>query len=644
MKRYWLACATTAIACCLVGAPLNTAHADETPLSSTVSASAWDTQAVDIPIPVGVNPRAITGTLTVDDTIQGSVALLVDGRTVARVPSLRSQEVRIPVGDVDGDHVINLGLRFDVPTRISDCQMSPPTATLARLALVYSGKETVPTTVADFFPVVSPRIDVVVADNATDDLLEAALVAVAALSWRYPTDTTIALHSKGDTLPRTGAGQRVVRIAAGEGDVRTSISNRFGLPTLSLSGSGGAIVAAARALGASQLALADAPSTVGLSQTGHDKTPDTTRTLKDLGVRQIKLSGYGRSASYLGVKQDAFGGPISSLRLHVVGTHTDIASRARAQLDIYLNGFLIESVALDDDPQLDLDISAGASLLRAESGLEFILSALPVGDVCLPPDTQLPLEVHIDGSRTTLEATRGEGDVTGLQVYPQVFGGELPVAIRPIGGSRTTATIDAALLVSALQRAAARPLDVALVDPETLLSGNRSGILVGATGPDSDALQSPLRLSPMRLIDDAAVKFQVDSGRSFAALQSVEQGGRHVLMLGSWTAAEDVSGLATSDLIRNVSQRTATSGWGNLSNDFLIANADGAVFLLGTIAVVPQQAPVNEQRSFIWWFVGGGAVLLLVLMAQLFMTSRRDRRIRALVRVQEQADARVDEG
>lgn len=647
MRRLLLACATTALACCLVCAPLNAAHADETPLSSTVTTSAGGTQTVEVPIPNGVNPHAIMGNLTVADTAPGSVALLVNGRTAARVPIQQSQAVRIPVsaGDVNVDHVIELGLRMELPARLGNCQtISPPTATLRKLVLVYDGVETPPTSVADFFPAISPRIDLVVANNATDDLLEAALVAVAAMSRRYPTGTTIALHSNRDTIPRAGAGQRVVRISAGDGDVQTSISNRSGLPTLSLSGSGDQIVAASRALGASQLALADSPSTDGLSEIGTNGTTDTTRTLKDLGVEQIRLSGYGRSTSYVGVKQDAFGGPISSLDIHVVGTHTDIASGARAQLDTYLNGFLIDSVALKDDPRLDLEIPAAASLLGAESGLEFILSARPAGGACQPVDRQLPLEVYIDGWRTTLEATRGAGDVNGLQVYPQVFGGELPVAIRPIDGSRTTATIDAALLVCALQRAAARPLDVTLVDPESLLSGDRSGILVGANGPDSDALKAPLRLSSMRLIGDSAAEFQVDSGRSFAALQSVEQGGRHVLMLGSWTDEQDDSGLATSDLIRSVSQRTVSSGWGDLSEDFLIANADGKVFLLGPIAVAPQQAPVDEQRSFAWWFVGGAAVLLLLLAAQLFVTSRRNRRIRALVRVQEQADARVDEG
>lgn len=606
------------------------AEADTTVIRETVSSVANTPATVDVPVPAGVRPTSIDGILTIDQVPGGTAALLVNGRTVATVPARAYQRVSLPLRriDVEATQTVELGVRYDVPDDGTGCQSADPaSATLRDLTLTYTGTETAATSLGDFFPPSSARVDVLVPSDAADDLLEAGLVSVAALSSVYPEGTPIALTTGGIVLPRAGAGQRVVRLERGDGAVQTSIETKFGLQTLTLTGSGRALVDAAHALGSEQLALADSAATQGLAEVTRARDVDTLRTFDQLGFDQSTLSGFARSSPTLEVSQDAFGGPIDSLQIQVAGTHSAVPEGGQAKLDTYLNGFLLDSQILDGDPRLAIDAEAPDNLLGSDNELEFSVSAVPAGG-CLTPGSHLPLEVFIDAERSSVTATRGLGTLTGFDAYPQVLGGRLPVAIRPEGAARTQSAIDAALIISSLQRAAAAPLDVSLMDADEFVNGSASGLLVGADYPDSVALAAPLKLSGMRLLDFAEATFEVGTNQPFATLESVQRDGRGVLMLGAWSPNTETD---PAPLSRKAAAQVDSDGWAVLSDDMLVAGGAGDAFTLDSgTTVVPRTAPVDdlapsESRSFAWWYAVGLAILLLLLVVQLVNTVRRNR-------------------
>lgn len=608
------------------------AVADTTAVPGSLSTASQASITLAVPVAPGLRPSAVRGRLVVQPTVQGSVSFSIGDRIVREVPARNTAGLSIPVrlADVGADQAVDLTMTFK-PGGRCPAPVAPAPVAFRDLSLVYEGSETRPTSLDSFFPNYAPRVDVVIPANASDDVLAAGLAAVGALSARYGSDTVVQLTTTGGVLPRTGPGQRVVRIAAGPGEVGTEVSARFGLPTVTITGNGAALREAAAALGSPRLRLASGQTTEGLSETGSGADVGLSRTLADLGSDRIVLTGPGPVTTFVGLKQDSFGGPIDELTVKVRGTHTVVPEGLEAQLNTYLNGFLLDSRMLDDDPELTFDVTADAGLIGPDNGLEFTLSTS--GTDCT--SSTLPIEVHIEGTRSTVEAQRGTGRLTGFGEFPQVLGGELPIAIRVDGPERTAAAIDAAQIVTALQRASARTLDVELVSADELVDGSESGLLVGASSADADALEAPLRLDGMRLLDYAEADFQVGTDEPFAALEAVQSEGRHVLLLGGWSP----EGTSPSALTRKAASYVGTRGWGSLSSDLLVAGGDSPPFTIDSNIVVPQEQRAEERRGFIWWLVGGVALLLLLLALQVFRTSRRDRRVRQLVDAQQRADA-----
>lgn len=614
------------------GAP---ATAAETTVDGTLNTSTQASASVSVPVAEGLVPQSVVGRLLVGPSVTGAVTFSVGQRTVLRVDAPRTGTLAVPVrpSDLSGGRTLDLRMTYAVTEACPSGSATAPVV-FDQLRLRYAGTETMPTSIDTFFPAATPRVDVVVPNGATDDVLAAALTAVAALSDRYSRGTSVVLSAADRVLPRAGVGQRVVRIESGPPTVTTEVETRFGLPTLTLTGAGDALRDAAQALGSDRLALAIGSTTTGLAERLGTREVSLDKTLADLDASTIELTGPAPASRTIGVRQDAFGGPIDSLHITIQGTHTVPPAGTQAQLNTYFNGYLLDSQMLDDDPLLDVDVEVPASRITADNGIELRLTTADGRTGCDGPST-LPVEVYVDGSQSTVSATRGTGDTTGFKLFPQALGGTLPVALRGSGTERLQDAIDASYLVRALQRNAAGPLSVSLVQADSFVAGSQSGLLIGATKSDSDALKAPLRLDGMRLIDAAESDFQVGTDQPYSTLEAIHTDGRHVLMLGSWSGDADTD-LAALD--RETAVHVATVGWGSLNDDVLVMSEGADVFTISSDYIVPQADTVEEKSGFIWWILGGLALLLVLLVLQVTRTSRRDRRVRELVDAQVQAD------
>lgn len=612
------------VAALLVGTPAGPATADTTSAPGSLTTVDQQTGPLTVTIPPGTTPSAVTGVLTMPAIVEGSsTTILVNGRAALTVPSTLYAKISIPLlpTDVTATGTLDLTLRHDPAPGTTTCEPAPAT-TLRKLGLEYTGTETPPSSVATFFPQGAARIDVQVPSDADDDVLQAALDAVAALSHRYGADTPVELSTTDTPLPSTGAGQRVVRVTGGGGDVSTTIDPAASVPTLVLAGGGLPLADAASALGTADLAVSGGASTTdGLSRQVETRDDGPTRTFAQLRQDSPPTASAAAGTDLLQIRQDSFGTPVSSLAVHLEGTHSAVAEGSDARLDVYLDDQLIGSSVLGPDPTIDLDLTIPGSSLRTTDLLRAtITSATSTAAGCT---LGLPLELSLDDTRSTVTATAGGGDTTDFQLFPQAFGGILPVAIRPAGEARIEAAIDAAVLVSTMQRQAAAPLDITIVDPDVLLQGNRSGLLIGADYDDSATLNAPLRLSGTKLQSSARATFEVGSDAPFAALESVGQGGRRVLVLGSWAPGDTV---APPTLLHRLTTWVSDTGWQALDGDVVVADATGSPYAVdsGTTVTTPDEN--DEGRSYAPWFAACIALLLLLLALQVVLAVRRDRR------------------
>ena len=302
----------------------------------------------------------------------------------------------------------------------------------------------------------------------------------------------------------------------------------------------------------------------------------------------------GLGSASVAIPQDAFGGPLERLDLDVVGTHTAVDPAAKAQLNTYVNDYLVDSQLLGKATALTIEASVPAARLRPVNDVRFTLAALPVDGVCADPDTELPLEVTLDPERSSVVGTPGAGTATGFGLYPQVLSGSLPIGVRGKGRARVSAVADAAQLVLSLQRAAAAPLEVEVVQADSLLAGDQGGLLdrgrperrPGPADPGAaQRLPAGRRRGPVvRRGDD----------EPFAALQAAGPPDRPLLVLGSWSRGKKPG---ARSLVQTVLDRVVSDGWSSLDGNVLVAHGDDETFALDVAVTGPAAALRRRARA-----------------------------------------------
>lgn len=614
------------------------ATANAVRVNSEVRALRGVESTIDVAVPAGLDPVRLSGTLRIDEprldaevSVNGIVVHTSDGKRTEKFTAT------VPASERTED-VLTIGVRYrDFDGQNVACRLLQPTfASLTNLAVTYRGTEKAPTSVGAFFPQQSPQIVVQVPRNADRSVAEAGLNAVAALSRRYPNTTTIQVRPQDAKLPAFRTGARLVRIEAGSGPARASVSRTGRWPVLTVSGKSGLPDAAA--------ALADPALALVSGRTAQKLTFSSTaredrrlrRPLSDVVVGdRLTLTGYGTTTSYLQIPQDLFGESISRLGLHLVGTHTAVARRGQVQLDVLANDLLIDSVSFDADskPQFTLNTHIPSAALRGTNALVLRMSAVPASGSCATDLSQLPVEVHVDLADSSVRGRPGPGELTGFTRFPQTLKGVLPVAIRANPSGFDAELRRAAALVVPLQRAAAGPLAVKLVKPDDFVSGSESGLLVGGSRADADQLDAPLRLAPAQVMTYLDARFQVLTNQPFVALEAFHQGERDVLFLGGWK----VDGAGYGTLANRLTSTVERNTWETLSDDVFVATGSDKPFSLNSNAVIPQPERIDGKRAFAKWFVGGVAVLLVLLGINALWTRRRKRKIGRLIDAQEDA-------
>ncbi|MCT9870638.1 cellulose biosynthesis cyclic di-GMP-binding regulatory protein BcsB [Paenarthrobacter aurescens] len=636
--------ATLALATATVpGATAAPAQGSALQTSSSVSALAGQAeQTLVVPVTAGLEPTRVKGAIAVSGKPEGTVRATVNGRVVLEASAAASipLDAAVTGADVVGQQ-LTVGLQF-VPATQTMCVVSTATATLNNLVVDFSGTAKAPSTVGEFFPVSVPAVVLPVPADPGADVSAAVMTASAAMSQRYP-DASISIVAEADLAARAAtlpSGSRVLSVVADQGEISTTLGTAAGLPQLILSGHDDQLRTAARALASDKTALAVTSSVTGLTS-ALPAAPGLTQSLKDLGSSTLKLSGYGTPESYVGVTQSQFGGPVSSVKVQLKGTHTAVPDNAQAQISVFWNDYLLSSKNLDGGDAFTVDADVPAGQLQAKNGLRIRLAALPAGGDCTGPAGIMPMEVTLDTAGSTLTAVRGGSTKPGFARFPQALGQSVPVAFAD--GNAQANTVNAATLVAALQRDSASLLDARVVGIDTLAGSSESGLVVGATADVANKLSAPLRLAEFRTIAPADVEYGVGTTAPFGVLEAFEQGGRDLLLLGAWAPEGETAAVSTlqASLASHVSG--VEGGWASLSRNLLVTQPSGTPVLLESNVVVPQKAVTDDYRPYAWWIGGAVVVLGLAYVLRSLLMRRRAKEAQAYVDA-EQAATPSDHG
>ncbi len=612
-----------------------------------------------IPIPVGLTPYEVSGTIFPEAAVPGRVVFLNNNRSIATfpvTPEIESLEVSFPVdaSQVDENGFLVFGMRF-LTDSVTDedliCVISDfGTVSFEEVVVRVSGREAPPSTIAQFFSNSVRRIAITIPENPTPELQEAGLQAAAALAARYPTrETDISLTTVDNDLRAVDVesiGGRLIRIVPGTGEVVARVGLNDGMRELTLTGDPARLTAAAAALGSPKLMLVDSSETTDLAL---DRVESMVprRTLAQLGTPNISLGGIGTSVQEVFIDQSQFGTPVRSFAVHLEGVRSQVPTQISAMLSIYWNGDLLSSQVFDGNTSINLDLQVTDTRVRRNNSLSFRMDAVPTGEGaggssggdglnCGGTFAVLPIEVFIDGQASTVTATPGQVLPPGFMRMPQVFGEIVSIAIS--GSSLLSDSVtDAAELLIALQRAASNQMAVRLVEPAAFIASSTSGIIVGASSEEIDQLRAPLRMAEFRQIDAENALFAAGVLDAYAALQAFSSGGREVLSLSSWGPHQP--GATVGRLLQSqIADYVANSefGWMGLYDDLLIAQLThkDPVFL-DSQTVVPQVERLSDNDVILLWVGAGLASLLLFVLLGWLSRRHLRRRARRYVRAQE---------
>jgi hypothetical protein len=580
-------------------------------------------QTLVVPVTAGLEPTRVTGTIAVSGKPEGTVRATVNGRVILEANAATNIALDAAVSNADVTaQQLTVGLQF-IPATQTMCVVSNATATLNNVVVDFSGTAKVPTTVGEFFPASIPAVVLPVPADPGADVSAAIMTASAAMSQRYP-DAAVTVVSEAELAAGTAglpAGSRILSVVADQGETSTKLGTSAGLPQLILSGHDEPLRTAARALASDKTALAVTSSVTGLTS-ALPAAPGLTQSLKDLGSTTLKLSGYGTPESYVGVTQSQFGGPVSSVKVQLKGTHTAVPDNAQAQISVFWNDYLLSSKNLDGGDTFTVDADVPAGQLQAKNGLRIRLAALPAGGDCTGPAGVMPMEVTLDTAGSTLTAVRGGSTKAGFARFPQAFGQSVPVAFAD--GNAQANTVNAASLIASLQRDSATLLDTRVVGVDTLAGSSESGLVVGATAEVANKLSAPLRLAEFRTISPSDVEYGVGTTAPFGVLEAFEQGGRDLLLLGAWAPEGDSAAASTlqASLASHVSG--VEGGWASLSRNLLVTQPSGTPVLLESNVLVPQKAVTDDYRPYAWWIGGAVLVLGLAFALRTVLMRRRD--------------------
>lgn len=235
----------------------------------------------------------------------------------------------------------------------------------------------------------------------------------------------------------------------------------------------------------------------------------------------------------------------------------------------------------------------------------------------------------VDGVPALLLHGRGPGLLAAATALvgpggPPAPGDGIAVDLGTTGTDPVTAARRAAPVVTALQQTASRVRSVHLVAPGTLLTSDRSGVLVGATAADAAAVGAPLGLRAPSGLPDVA------RGTAYAALQPVDDGGRRLLLLGGWAPRDAESGRQLDRLLDRAAYTAGTTGWDGRGEETLAVTPGADPMLLGVGTDRPAARPQADQApdgtDGRWWFVGGVAALLVALAGRGLTTVSSGRR------------------
>ena len=575
---------------------------------------------VEMPVPQGVSPTLLTGTIAASTRVAGRVDVL-DGRGVVL------GSTPIPLDVASAPFVVDVAaaevaagvaaLTFvirDVDDSGTDRCRQPPSVTVSQLATTYSGPTPNPRTVADFLPGYLDRVTISVGENPTREQQQAALVLVAELTRLYrPMPVRVDVTTGAAAPLSDGVGtQRTIAIVEGDRAGLTVDDPDTPAAVLTISGRGEELLRQVDLFTDRRFGLAQSSSaTVTSLDRGTPRTADSL-SFADLGVK-AETSVLGTTTLFVGFDASAFAsGPIDGATVHVLAKYTPVTN-ADASLLIRSGSSVLASALLDQSGVVDLTADVPVSAITSNVPLALEVRYAPRRS-CSDVLDRMTFAVDPESRVTVRPSGTDRG---GFALLPMAFTPEFEVAVDDV---EQLGYVAQAINLMAQQSTVALRPNVTTLDSAT---SSGSGLLVAAPGGDLARRGMPpplLRTSEDAVDVEGTPVTGIDLNGPLGVVGAYPNNGRMVLAIDT----SGGTGLLdqTFDYIRGLESR-----WATLTGDVVATGVAGSTVELSVRMDQQTAAPASTSTEgrpwWTWVAVALAAAAVLAVAAAIVLVLRR---------------------
>ncbi|MFE3195391.1 hypothetical protein ACFXHA_40760 [Nocardia sp. NPDC059240] len=506
-----------------------------------------------LPLLPGLAPTAITGTVQLPPTLaRGTLEARSDQRLLDRVglPQDPRAPIRISLAGakLQGSAVsvaLTSALLPEAGICPEDWQGQPLTLTDA--AVIYSGEEAQPTTVAEFLPPVLNKLTVYTPATPSTTESAAVLSLTTAVTARYanaPVTVDIRPIASGATPPDHPPAflerQIVVREDADAG-VRLTAG---AAPVVTVSGDAKALPTQMRLLTSdlAKAALGTSATALGLPA-APQLAPETT-TLAELGQNRLSATAIGYVRIDFAVDMTRLGRSSKNVRINLYGNHTPLPDTLNGQLAVTVGDRQLAAWPVTSSGHFDQWVDIPNALLTRFTTVSVTLQQAGLTHGC---GLEQPVTLTIDPDGVVRSDPATPPVPGGLGAVPQALLPRVQIGLKTPGFADT---VRAAQVLIAVQRLTSVPLRPELVSFDDAVRSTLPAVLIAADGDVPQSITLPLSRSGETLTvygDDAELETKIDlrPPLNFGSLQATWTGKRVVVVATSTAAPQNLDRLLT---------------------------------------------------------------------------------------------------
>lgn len=575
-------------------------------------------------VPKGLTPTSLNATIELPVNLRfGNMTVTQDGRTISRLP-LPADDQAAMVIPLTGlqiyDNWASVTLTVTALPR-DDFYCWDPKAPirLVNSSVTFTGREVVPTTVAEFLPPTLRKVTIAMPTNPSLAESEAAIQLAAAMTTRYNwvnTDVVVVGLPDGATALPEPAPPRERQIIVKEGpDPGVALQPGPGIPALLITGPGAELTNQTRLLTDPSLAFALSPKAVAGPLATEQKPVRNATTLDKLKLSKLSAESL-RPEVDIRLDQSMFAQPLDSIRVHLIGSYTPLAGNFNGDVTVAIGDEVIDRWPTADDGTIDRWVDIPDKMVQRVTVLKVKVHTTGDPGHC---NDYLNLVLRIDGS-TEIQGDRASPPVPpGLRSLPQALMPRIQVGLGP---NTFGDTVRAAQIIVGLQRNSAIPLVTAVTTLDQAIGSGEPAILIAADGWTDNRLTLPFTADLGNITLQAfaesgdPVTLNLDPGIKYGSLQTVFDGQRSVLVATSNDASAQLD-----ELLRWLAQKP--DRWSALDGRAVISvpGTDPVTVPNRRTDLPTQQDTASARKSgtgWIWWAAGAiaavsllGAVLIL---------------------------------